>query len=205
MRLLKGSTLPRAERRRIIKRCRNLFAKLCKIKRSNSTSPSTAKQWFAHRDEFEDALADLQQFAPVSRRFFDSFLREGPTASAGYGALPPQCWYDVVDQWEKQGNEVFTKLLKALPKRKDGLKQHPFRLDWKGKSSPLEPIPWRLLQIMWNKQSCSEAKVCLHVWGDGWKPDSTVKPALHKANVALFDVGITWDLYRKAGKFHKSS
>jgi hypothetical protein len=77
----------------------------------------------------------------------------------------------------------------------------PNLLYWGGNGVPheLPPIPWRMLQFMWGKESAPIEQVEAHVWGHD-ATDDAIKSALYDLNrrLAEIDVPLT---YGRAGAY----
>ncbi len=77
----------------------------------------------------------------------------------------------------------------------------PNILGFEGKTVVLEPIPWKLVEFMWNRESALSSQVCRHVWGESRElmPEHALKIAQQKANKALTTIGASWRLGLKNG------
>jgi len=73
------------------------------------------------------------------------------------------------------------------------------------KTVELEPIPWRLAEYMWSRDSALISDVCEYVWGEKSDAvsDSRINSARSKVNEALLKLGVTWSLGRKSGHIRK--
>ncbi len=90
--------------------------------------------------------------------------------------------------------------------RPDGI-YPPNSIRSSGRDATLQPLAWRLLGFMWEKESAALDDVCQEVWGDpeNLVADRAVKNAIGKVNSALQSVAVPWRLGIKSGHVVKKS
>jgi hypothetical protein len=78
----------------------------------------------------------------------------------------------------------------------------PKSFHWKGKSVELQPIPWKLLNFVWNEPNKKARMPDLEraVWGDEQQTDGKYKAAASKVNAAFMKAGCNLAL-RKSGEW----
>jgi HEAT repeat protein len=79
----------------------------------------------------------------------------------------------------------------------------PCGLRWQGKRYAVPPVPYKLLELMWDRKGAEIAEVAEAVWGDPAARTQKVKSALHKVNAILEEARVPWRYRQKQGDIIK--
>jgi hypothetical protein len=81
----------------------------------------------------------------------------------------------------------------------------PDKVHYQGHTETLPPLPFRLVQYMWEKgQAVQSEEVVDHVWGhDSEATESAIKSAISVANACLVKLQVPWSLGRKGAYIQK--
>ncbi|MGD0389587.1 MAG: hypothetical protein ABSC42_11585 [Tepidisphaeraceae bacterium] len=74
---------------------------------------------------------------------------------------------------------------------------------WNARPVTLEPIPWKLLNLVWNmkEKKCIQDDIAIDIWGDDEASADAIKSALRRINAALLEVGCPLTISQKDGWF----
>lgn len=79
----------------------------------------------------------------------------------------------------------------------------PNRVYYHGRHCELPPIPWRLLDLLWDYPALSFAELNKSVWG-GAATAKAIGVAVARCNEALLELGVPWTLAVRSGHVAKS-
>lgn len=101
-------------------------------------------------------------------------------------------------------SKVITELATGPAKTPEDGPRPPDLFYWKGNAEHLPTLVWRMLDILWGKDSIPEDEVAEHVWGKGVDAtDSQLKSTLHDLNTVLLKMDLPWGYGRLKGYFVK--